>query len=83
MISKIVDNSDKSTDKTVEEAIKMAKKIAQFSEPIIKMAKESELRSFNTPLEEGLNFEKRLFHSTFATNDRKEGMNAFSNKRTP
>eukprot|EP01132_Coremiostelium_polycephalum_P005313 gene5313-6618_t len=71
------------TDKLLEEATKLAVEVASFSLPVIKFAKETVNKSFDTGLTEGLYMEKRVFHSTFALNDRKEGMDAFSNKRTP
>jgi enoyl-CoA hydratase len=72
-----------STDKTLEETIKIAKLIASYSQPIVAMCKEAILRSYETSLADGLIFEKRLFYSTFATKDQKEGMSAFSEKRNP
>jgi enoyl-CoA hydratase len=68
-------------DVLVEEAVKTAKKIADFSLPIVMMTKESVNRSYETTLTEGLHFERRLFHSMFATEDQKEGMAAFVDKR--
>ena len=65
------------------EALKAAEKIASFSAPIVMMTKESVSRSFETTLTEGLRFERRLFHSMFATDDQKEGMAAFVEKRKP
>jgi enoyl-CoA hydratase len=70
-------------DKLLEEALAMAAKIASFSAPVTLMAKESVNRAFETTLAEGLRFERRLFHSTFGTEDQKEGMNAFADKRPP
>jgi enoyl-CoA hydratase/carnithine racemase len=70
-------------EKTLDEAIKLAEKIATMSTPIIMMVKEAVNKSFETTLKEGLEFEKRMFHSTFATKDQKEGMSAFAEKRTP
>ena len=67
----------------MEEAMKAADKIASFSQPIVAMAKESVHRSFETTLTEGLRFERRIFHSMFATEDQKEGMAAFVEKRKP
>ena len=67
----------------MEEAMKVAGKIASFSQPIAAMAKESVHRSFETTLTEGLRFERRIFHSMFATEDQKEGMAAFAEKRKP
>jgi enoyl-CoA hydratase len=70
-------------DKLVNEALAAAKKIASFSQPIVMMAKESVNRAFETTLAEGLRFERRLFHAMFATEDQKEGMAAFIEKRKP
>lgn len=70
-------------DVLVEEALKAANKIAEFSQPIVMMTKESVNRSFESSLSEGVRFERRLFHSAFSTKDQKEGMSAFLEKRTP
>lgn len=70
-------------DKLQEEALEIAQKIASYSLPIVMMIKESIGRAFETPLAEGLKFERRLFHSTFALEDQKEGMAAFLEKRKP
>ncbi len=70
-------------DGLMEEAIATARKIAGYSQPIVMMAKEAVSRAFETPLSEGLLFERRQFHSMFATADQKEGMAAFVEKRTP
>ena len=67
----------------VEEAIKTAAKIASMSRPSVMLAKEAVNRAFETTLSEGVRFERRLFHSTFATEDQKEGMAAFAEKRKP
>ena len=67
----------------VEEAVRTAQKIAELSLPIVMMAKESVNRAFETSLAEGVRFERRLFHSAFATEDQKEGMAAFAEKRKP
>jgi len=67
----------------LEEAMKVAEKIASFSLPAVMMAKESVNRAFETSLAEGVRFERRLFHAMFATADQKEGMAAFIEKRTP
>ncbi|HZS82791.1 MAG TPA: enoyl-CoA hydratase [Stellaceae bacterium] len=67
----------------MEEALKTAGKIAEMSRPIVMMAKEAVNRAFETSLAEGIKFERRLFHSTFATEDQKEGMAAFIEKRKP
>lgn len=68
-------------DKLLEEAMAAAKQIAGLSQPVVKMAKESINRAFETSLEEGLLFERRQFHATFATADQKEGMRAFAERR--
>ncbi|MDX2104693.1 MAG: enoyl-CoA hydratase [Alphaproteobacteria bacterium] len=65
----------------VAEAVKTAEKIASFSRPIIAMAKEAVSKAYETTLTEGIGFERRLFHATFATDDQKEGMTAFAEKR--
>ena len=67
----------------VEEALKAAARIADFSLPSVMMAKEAVNRAFETTLAEGLRFERRLFHSLFALEDQKEGMAAFTEKRKP
>ncbi|CAD6184367.1 unnamed protein product [Caenorhabditis auriculariae] len=67
----------------VAETIKLAEKIAEKSPIIVQTIKESVNSAYETTLNQGLRMERRLFHSTFATNDRKEGMKAFSEKRTP
>jgi enoyl-CoA hydratase len=70
-------------DDLMEEAMAIATKIAGYSHPIVMMAKESINRAFETPLGEGIRFERRLFHAMFATEDQKEGMEAFIDKRAP
>ena len=70
-------------DKLLDEALGMAAKIASFSLPATLMAKEAVNRAFETSLGEGLKFERRLFHATFGTEDQKEGMSAFAEKRPP
>ena len=70
-------------DKLLAEAIGVAERIAELSVPIAMMVKESVNRAFETTLAEGVRFERRLFHSTFATEDQKEGMAAFVAKRKP
>jgi enoyl-CoA hydratase len=65
----------------VPEAIRTAEKIAALSRPIVMLAKECVNRSYETSLAEGIHFERRVFHSTFATEDQKEGMAAFIDKR--
>lgn len=65
----------------LEEALKTADKIASFSQPVVKMAKEAVNASFEQSLQEGVKSESRLFWSSFATKDQKEGMAAFVQKR--
>ena len=67
----------------LEEAIKVATRIAGLSRPIVLMAKEAVNAAFETTLTQGVRIERRLFQSTFATEDQKEGMAAFSEKRQP
>jgi enoyl-CoA hydratase len=76
LVSRVVPSAD-----LVEEAVKAAQKIADFSLPAVMMAKEAVNRSYETTLAEGLRFERRLFHSMFALDDQKEGMAAFVEKR--
>lgn len=64
-------------------ALKQATKIANLSKPIVKLCKESVLAASNTTLDQGMQVERRLFHSTFALADRREGMQAFADKRKP
>ena len=70
-------------DELKEEAIKTAAKIATLSRPIVYTAKDAVNRAYETTLSEGIKFERRTFHATFATEDQKEGMQAFADKRTP
>ena len=70
-------------DKLLDEALGIASKIASFSLPSVLMAKEAVNQAFETGLSEGLKLERRLFHSSFATADQKEGMAAFAEKRPP
>jgi enoyl-CoA hydratase len=65
------------------EAVKTAKQIAAYSRPIVMLMKEAVNRAFETPLSEGMRFERRLFHSIFGSEDQKEGMAAFVEKRKP
>jgi enoyl-CoA hydratase len=67
----------------VDEAVKAAAKIAALSRPIVMLCKESVNAAFETTLAQGVTFERRLFHSTFSTEDQKEGMAAFVEKRAP
>ena len=70
-------------DDVVGEAVKTADKIASHSQLVVQMAKEATNAAYETTLTEGLATEKRLFHATFSTADRKEGMTAFVEKRKP
>jgi enoyl-CoA hydratase len=70
-------------DRLLDEAIEAATIIAGFSLPAVMMAKEAVNRAYETTLSEGVHFERRLFHSLFATEDQKEGMAAFVEKRKP
>jgi enoyl-CoA hydratase len=78
LVSRVV-----AADKVVDEAVATANTIASFSLPAVMMAKEAVNRAYEAPLMEGLLFERRLFHSLFATDDQKEGMAAFVEKRAP
>jgi enoyl-CoA hydratase len=70
-------------DKLMEEAMAAAAVITSMSLPVVMMIKESINRAYETTLAEGVQYERRLFHSTFATEDQKEGMKAFTEKRLP
>jgi enoyl-CoA hydratase len=78
LVSRVVPAGD-----LVDEAINVATKIAGLSRPVVLMAKEAVNRAYETTLSEGVLFERRVFHSTFALEDRKEGMSAFAEKRPP
>ncbi len=69
--------------KLIEEAMAAARTIAGFSRPAVRMAKECVNRAFESTLSEGVRFERRVFFSTFALEDQKEGMRAFVEKREP
>jgi enoyl-CoA hydratase len=68
-------------DRLLEETLDAATKIASFSLPVVMMIKESVNRAFESSLQEGLLFERRVFHASFALEDQKEGMAAFAEKR--
>ena len=70
-------------DKLLDEALSAAKTIAEFSLPSVMAAKEAVNRAYESALSEGILFERRVFHSLFATEDQKEGMTAFVEKRKP
>lgn len=78
LVSRIV-----SQERLMDEAVEAAGVIASLSRASVLMAKESVNRSFEGTLSEGLRFERRLFQSLFATQDQKEGMAAFAEKRKP
>ena len=78
LVSRVV-----AADKLLEEALAAATVIAEMSLPMVMMVKESINRAYETTLAEGVQFERRAFHSTFATEDQKEGMRAFIEKRAP
>ena len=78
LVSRVVSAGD-----LIEEALGVAAQIAAMSRPSILMAKESVNRAFETTLYEGLRFERRLFNASFGTDDKKEGMAAFIEKRKP
>ncbi|WP_019139592.1 enoyl-CoA hydratase [Noviherbaspirillum massiliense] len=70
-------------DKLLDEALAAAKTIAGMSLPTVLMIKEAVNRAYETTLAEGVQYERRLFHATFAIEDQKEGMAAFLEKRLP
>lgn len=78
LVSRVVPN-----DQLLEQALKLGEKIASFSQPAVAMAKETVNAANELSLEEGLRFERRIFHSMFALEDQKEGMSAFAEKRKP
>jgi len=78
LVSRIVPVAD-----VVDEAVNVAKTVAEKSRPAVMLAKEAVNRAYETTLAEGVRFERRVFHSIFATEDQKEGMAAFAEKRHP
>ena len=76
LVSRVV-----AADDLMDEAIKVAGAICDLSRPVVMLAKEAVNRAYETTLSEGVRFERRIFHSTFATEDQKEGMAAFVEKR--
>lgn len=78
LVCKVVPN-----DKLQSTALEMGEKIASFSQPVVAMAKETVNAAYEMTLEQGLRFERRMFHSLFALEDQKEGMSAFTEKRKP
>jgi enoyl-CoA hydratase len=67
----------------LHEALQVAKEISQMSPVAVQLAKEAVNRSFETTLDEGLHFERKNFYLAFASEDQKEGMKAFIEKRKP
>ena len=78
LVTRVVPTADLLAD-----AVKTAETIAGMSLPAVMMAKECVNRAYETTLAEGIRFERRLFHALFATEDQKEGMAAFVEKRAP
>ena len=78
LVSRVVPAAD-----LLDEALKLAETIAEKSQPIVAMAKEAVNAAYETGLQQGILFERRLFYATFASEDRREGMEAFVEKRTP
>ena len=78
LVSRVV-----AADKVVDEAIAAAATIGEYSLPVVMMAKEAVNRAFEGTLAEGIHFERRMFHSLFATEDQKIGMQAFLDKAKP
>jgi enoyl-CoA hydratase len=78
LVSRVV-----SADRLMEEAMEAATVIAEMSLPSILMIKDAVNRAYESSLTDGVQYERRLFHSTFATEDQKEGMKAFMEKRKP
>jgi enoyl-CoA hydratase len=78
LVSRVVPTED-----LLEEALSVATKIAELSRPALFLLKESVNKSYEVPLDEGVMFERRVFHSLFAFDDQTEGMEAFVEKRTP
>jgi enoyl-CoA hydratase len=70
-------------DKLMDEALGVALSICDYSQIAVMSAKESINRAFESSLSDGVMFERRMFHALFATEDQKEGMDAFVNKRKP
>ena len=78
LVSRIVPAVD-----LVDEAVRVAEKIAKLSRPVVMMAKDAVNAAYETTLTEGVRVERRIFHATFAVEDQKEGMAAFAEKRQP
>jgi enoyl-CoA hydratase len=71
------------SEKTLDEALTLAREIASKPPLAVRLAKESILKAEDSPLREGLEFERKNFYLLFATEDQKEGMRAFLEKRAP
>lgn len=78
LVSRVVPNEE-----LLGDTMKTAAQIAGLSRPVVLMAKDAVNRAYETTLKEGVHFERRIFHSTFALEDQKEGMAAFAEKREP
>lgn len=78
LVSRVVPDGEHLTT-----AVAVAQEIAQSSRPIVMIAKEAVNKAFETHLAEGIHLERRLLYSTFAVDDRREGMTAFAEKRKP
>lgn len=78
LINKVVPD-----DQTINEAMTLAKSIAEKPALAVQLAKKAVLKTFETPLEDGLDYERKLFYLLFASADQKEGMRAFQEKRPP
>lgn len=70
-------------EQLLEQAFKLAERICTHSKLVVQLCKEAVNGAYETTLSQGVKLERRLFHSTFALNDRKEGMSAFVEKRKP
>jgi enoyl-CoA hydratase len=70
-------------DKLMEEALGAAAAICALGQPSVMLAKECVNRAFESPLSEGIAYERRMFHALFGTEDQREGMDAFLAKRKP
>jgi enoyl-CoA hydratase len=78
LVSRVVPDAE-----LMNEVMEVAGKIASMSRPAAMMVKECVNRAYETTLAEGIRFERRIFHAAFATDDQKEGMTAFADKRKP
>ena len=78
LVSRVVPSTE-----TLKEAIALATEIAKHSIPVIQIAKECVNQAYEQSLSEGLNYERQKFHATWSLDDRKEGMTAFIEKRSP